>query len=330
MVINEVLAHSHVTLPDWIEFHNTTDDPINLGGWYLSDSDSDDASRMKYKIAEGTTIAPNGYLVFSENIHFGENSTDPGCLVPFALNENGDQVYLRSGLDSYGNWTGYYESEDFGASETDVSFGRYYRASTDSFNFVPMSHSTPNDENAYPKVGPIVISEIMYHEPDSGGYEYIELYNITDQPVVLKEYDADFSVYVPWQFTEGIDFVFPMDTMIPAYGYLLVVNASESEFRAAYPSVPGSVEVLGPFENGTGLSNSGEKLEISKPGEFEESVRYYFRVDRVVYSDGSHPEGEDPWPTAPDGDGSSLHRIVASDYGNDVINWQSGMPSPGQ
>ena len=93
-----------------------------------------------------------------------------------------------------------------------------------------MSQNTPNAANAYPKVGPIVINEIMYHEPDSGGYEYVELYNITDQPVVLKEYDADFSVYIPWQFTEGIDFVFPMDTTIPAYGYLLVVNAGESAF----------------------------------------------------------------------------------------------------
>ncbi len=52
-----------------------------------------------------------------------------------------------------------------------------------------------------------------------------------------------------------------------------------------------------------------------------EGVRYYIRIDRVNYSDGSHPEGEDPWPTEPDGTGQSLHRVVPDNYGNDVANW---------
>jgi len=53
-------------------------------------------------------------------------------------------------------------------------------------------------------------------------------------------------------------------------------------------------------------------------------------VDRVVYSDGSHPVGEDPWPMEADGGGLSLSRMVPSDYGNDVVNWQAAEPSPGQ
>jgi hypothetical protein len=56
-------------------------------------------------------------------------------------------------------------------------------------------------------------------------------------------------------------------------------------------------------------------------------------VDRVVYSDGSHPqdfaEGVDPWPVEADGQGSSLNRTARSDYGNDPANWHAALPSPG-
>ncbi|KPK36841.1 MAG: hypothetical protein AMJ65_15695, partial [Phycisphaerae bacterium SG8_4] len=58
------------------------------------------------------------------------------------------------------------------------------------------------------------------------------------------------------------------------------------------------------------------------------------RVDRVVYSDGTHPENApgavDLWPTEPDGGGQSLTRMVASGYGNDPDNWTALVPSPGE
>ena len=59
---------------------------------------------------------------------------------------------------------------------------------------------------------------------------------------------------------------------------------------------------------------------------------YWIRVDRVVYSDGSHPENgdPDPWPISADAGGKSLTRKTAADYGNDIINWQADDPSPGR
>ncbi len=41
VVINEVLAHAHADASDWIELCNTTGEAINIGGWFLSDTDSD-------------------------------------------------------------------------------------------------------------------------------------------------------------------------------------------------------------------------------------------------------------------------------------------------
>ncbi|UCG58813.1 MAG: lamin tail domain-containing protein, partial [Phycisphaerales bacterium] len=95
VVINEVLAHSHAEASDWIELHNTTDHTINIGGWFLSD---DGSNLKKYEIAEGRTIRAGGYIVFTEELHFG-NWDDPGAHMPFALSENGETLYLHSGRD---------------------------------------------------------------------------------------------------------------------------------------------------------------------------------------------------------------------------------------
>ncbi|MHC4586974.1 MAG: lamin tail domain-containing protein, partial [Planctomycetota bacterium] len=329
VVINEVLAHSHADAADWIELHNTTSTAIDIGRWLLSDSGSDLA---KYQIAPGTIIAPDGYVVFYEDQHFN-NPSAPGAYQPFALSENGERLYLSS--VEGGLLTGYRNVEDFGSSETAVSFGRYYKPSTGNYNFVPMSENTPGFANAYPKVGPIVISEIMYNPswPEGGSYtndqyEYLELHNISNEPVALYHFETA----LPWKFTDGIDFTFPADipVTIPVGGYLLVVKDPEA-FSWRYPAV--SIEkILGPYSGS--LNNAGERLELSMPGDIDEfGTRYYIRVDRVTYSDGSHPENSpdsiDHWPTSPDGDGESLTRKVSSDYGNDSDNWTASAPSPG-
>ncbi|MCP4526138.1 MAG: lamin tail domain-containing protein, partial [Aestuariibacter sp.] len=244
VVINEVLAHSHAEAVDWIELHNTTDTAIEIGGWFLSDSSSDLA---KYQIAAGTVIASGGYVVFYEDQHFN-NSSAPGSNQPFALSENGERLYLSSAEG--GLLTGYRNVEDFGGSETGVSFGRYYKSSTGNYNFVPMSENTPGSANAYPKVGPIVINEIMYNPswPVGGSYtndqyEYIELHNISNEPVALYNYETA----QPWKFTDGIDFTFPTDVpvTIPAGGYVLVVKDPDA-FSWRYPDA--AVEkIVGPY-----------------------------------------------------------------------------------
>jgi len=324
VVINEVLAHSHAFAADWIELYNTTGKLINIGGWFLSDSDP---NLTKYEIADRTLLAPYGYIVFYEDLHFG-NVSNPGCHTPFALSEDGETVYLTSAHD--GELTGYRQSEDFGASQTGVSFGRYYKSSTDNFNFVAMSENTPGLANAYPKVGPVVINEIMYN-PASGNQneEYVELYNISSEPVTLYDYDK----LAPWKFTDGIDFTFPVEepVTIPAGGYLLLVK-DLSAFALKYSDVPPK-GVLGPYDGQ--LSNSGEKAELGTPTEADgDGNRYYIRMDLVNYSDGSHPQdcpgGVDLWPVEADGGGLSLSRRVSEEYGNDVANWQAASPSPGR
>jgi hypothetical protein len=321
IAINELLAHQDAYPEDWIELKNTTGTAINIGGWFLSD---DEENLTKYRIQTGTILGPGQYLFLSEDVNFGTESTDPGKITAFAFSEYGETAYLTSSDGS--QLTGYREKEDFDASENGVAFGRYQK-STGTYNFVAMSIDTPGVDNAYPKVGPVVINEIMYNPASHGqNEEYVELRNITGSTVNL--YDAN---GVGWEFTDGINFTFPSGTTIPANGYLLVVKTTPAYFRTKY-SVPGGVTVLGPY--GGNLSNAGEKLELSKPTDKDElGEQVYVRVDRVVYSDGSHPEdcpeGVDLWPVQADAGGKSLSRIVPQAYGNDPNNWQPTTPTPG-
>ncbi len=132
-------------------------------------------------------------------------------------------LYLHSGT-SAGVLTGYSEQENFDASETGVSMGRY-KKSTGAYNFVALQTPTPGADNSYPKVGPVVINEIMYHPDTVDDAEYVELLNISSSSVTL--YDE--VTGEPWRFVDdpdnpGLDFRFPADSpvVIEAGEYLLL------------------------------------------------------------------------------------------------------------
>ena len=302
IVINEALTHTDGPVGDWIELWNTTPDPIDVGGWYLSDDGSD---LLRYRIADETEIPGNGYLVFTQFDNFGVGSTDPGSLVGFGLTELGETVHLASATDDV--LTGYRASGSFGAAEKEVTFGRTVK-STGNIDFVAMSAPTMGAANAAPKVGPVVINEIMYNP--ATGDEFIELRNLTDSPLPL--YDP-LHPENAWTFTDGVEFTFATGDEIPADGYALVVPIDPATFRATC-GIPAAVPIFGPY---TGvLDNGGEAVEIGKPGDPEpQGPVPIVLADRVKYGD------ELPWYPQADGLGSSLSRLDAAAYGNDVANW---------
>lgn len=313
IVINEVLSGSPFTEGDWIELHNTGSEPVDLSGWYLSDSGSD---LLKYRIADGTVISGGGYMVFREDTHFGASSVDPGAISPFALSADGETVYVHSPAE--GLVLEYTESEDFGPSDPDVTFGRYYKSSSKTYNFVAMKRPTPGAANSLPKVGPVVISEIMYHPAGNSDSEYIELLNISGAPVTL--YDA--AKNAGWAITDGIVFTFPTAAPVTMEaGERIILTRSTTAFLSTY-GAPAGTQI---FEwSSGGLSNTGETLEIGKPGELDEFlVRQYIRVDRVNFSNSS------PWPVSADGLGPGLERINVFAYGNDYFNWSAEAATPG-
>ncbi|MDA8979343.1 lamin tail domain-containing protein [bacterium] len=300
IVINEVLANSG-DASDWIELHNRTNNPFEIGGWYLSDSKS---NLMKFRIPPGTTIPPDGFLTFTEDLNFGEDSNDPGRFKSFALSDTGETVYLTSANSN--QLSHYHFKEEFGPSLEGQTIGFHYKPSSDSYNFVPLETPTPGAINSLPKLGPIVISEIMYH----GTVEYLELLNVSSKPIPLRD----------WKIEQGIEIKISSDLVInPSQRIILSGNAGL--FRSLYR--PEKELVILEWADGK-LNNGGETVELERPGPLNKwGTPTFVRVDRVNY------DNNQPWDIDADGTGLALSKIDEKAYGNDFINWLASPPSPG-
>ena len=308
IVVNELLSNA-IADPHgaWVEFRNTTGAAINIGGWYLSD---DAADLKKYRVATGTIIPAGGYIAFNRANQFG-NAADPGRLKPMDLSPTGGSIYLTSSdAPAAGNsFSGYQVSQDYNAAAPDVSLGRY-TTSINTNDFVPLASSTYGATNTSPAVGPVVISEVMYH-PAAAGDEYVELRNTTGAAIDLTG----------WRLDGGIEFTFPDGASIPASGYVLVVKALPSFFRTKY-AVPAAVPIFGRYDNS--LNNGDDRVELDRPGTpGADGKTPHYRVDQVRYDDSL------PWPVAADGLKASLNRPSLTAYGDDVANWQAGHATPG-
>jgi hypothetical protein len=316
IVVNEVFANSVGSADgDWIELFNTTSTAVDISHWFLSDTTLE---RGRFQFAAGTVIPALSYFVVTENGHFGTASTHPGRLTPFNLNPHGDSVVL-TGADLAGNELGYRDDQTFEASEPGVSIGRFIKSSGGS-DFVRLVSATRDGANSTPRVGPLVINEIMYH-PAGTGAEYVEIHNTSSSAVSLDDGNGR-----SWRLRGAFDFSFPAGHSIPAGGYALVIqgllganaSAEAAAFRASR-NVPVAVPIFvyNDLEHGT-LDNVGEKIYLEKPLEGTTSLSAYVLIDAVKYDD------EAPWPTLPDGDGPSLAKINSVLYGNDVNVWSTG------
>ncbi len=320
VLVNEVLANSESPALDAIELWNNTTNVADISDWWISD---DFFTPQKYRIGTNVTIAPGGFLVFDELV------LTQG-LTGFSFSSKGDEAYIFSG-DTNGNLTGYYHGFGFGASETNISFGRYVPSDGDE-QFVAQDSLTLGTANSLPKVGPLVISEVMYHPPDirigtnvldDSDNEFVELQNITGADVTL--FDPAFPTN-RWKLTDAVSFTFPTNT-IPAGGYLVVVSfdpATNATALAAFRSRYGidmNVAIVGPYSGQ--LDNSDESLKLRKPDRSDTNEVTHVLVEEVHYHDSA------PWPFIADGFGASLQRIVPGDFGNDPTNFVAASPSPG-
>ena len=341
-MVSEVLSHTDLPLEDAIELRNTTGQPINIGGWWLSDAND---TPRKFQIPANTTLPAGGFKVFYE-VQF--NNTDNG--IPFSLNSaKGDQVFV-SQTTLNGSLTGYRATAKFGPAGNGVSFGRYVN-SVGTVDYAAMSAlsfgtsvtaQSPTNEvtlfrtgagaaNAYPKVGPVIISEIMYHPPDVGTNdntveEFIELRNTSASTVVL--YDPVYPTN-GWKLRDAVDFQFNDTHSIPAGGSMILVGfdpttnvTALAQFRAKYGS---NLFLVGPYSGK--LDNSTESVELARPDAPQTAgndagLVPYILVEKVAYQDRG------AWPTNADGFGMSLQRVSASGYANEPTNWIAAVPAP--
>ncbi len=326
LVINEALTNSTPPFEDAIEIYNPTASTVDVSGWWLSD---DRTNLKKYQIPAATTIPAGGYRVFYENVF------NSGAANSFSLSSLGDEITLAA-VDGADELTGYRAQVTFGAAADGVSFGRV--GISGGTEFWPMVARTFGQDapvdvvqfrtgtglaNSAPKIGPIIINEVMYHPVDlagpidNGRDEFIELHNVTTSPVDVGG----------WRIKNGSDYLFPLGSTIRPGEYILVVSfnpatdpSSLAAFRAQY-ALSATVPIFGPYA--PKLDNGAQTVELAYPGPLVGVEQPYILVDKVEYLDVA------PWPTTPDGTGPSLQRLSRSVIGNDVANWSAAAPTPG-
>lgn len=125
VLINEVLASNDSLLfdpngqdEDWIELINTTNTPIDLAGFYLSD---DPLNLMAWAFPAGTVLPANGYLLVWADNDLMQN----GLHANFKLSSGGDYVYLSHGFNVH-------DQIAFGPQLANISYARCPDA---GFNF---------------------------------------------------------------------------------------------------------------------------------------------------------------------------------------------------
>ena len=318
ILVNEALTHTDLPQVDTIELFNPTTNSVDLGGWFLSD---DFNTPKKFRVPTNTVIAPGGFVLFAETSF----NSGPSA---FALGSDGDEVWLFSG-DASTNLTGYYHGHDFGAAQNGVSFGRHVNSAGDE-HFVAQSTNTLGATNALPRVGPVVIAEVMYHPLDFGGTndnqldEFIELQNIASTNVALFDPNPTNRLNT-WRLRNAVDFNFPTNRTLTPGERLLVVGFDPANtnllatFRTTF-AVPPAVVVLGPWSGK--LDNSGDAIELRRPDNPNGTNVPSILVERVSYRDGA------PWPPA-DGNGASLQRRGLASYGNEPTNWFASTATAG-
>jgi hypothetical protein len=332
VVINEVLTHTDPPIEDAIELYNLTDNAIDLGGWYLSNTR---ATPKKFRFPASTLIPAHGFRVFYElsgtGSPLGFNSRGTGADPEFTFNSaHGDEAVIVS-ADAAGNLLNWIDAVSFDSAEHGVSFGRYPDFTgpimamdrltlgttvdaTYPASFLFQFRTGTGASNSLPRVGPLVFNRIQYH-PLAGRDEFVELVNIASTNLPL--YDVRFPENT-WRIRNAVDFDFPTGVVLKPDEKCLVTPLPPAAFRTKY-SIPPSIQVFGPWTNL--LNNAGDTLELFKPDTPQEpphpDAGYvpYIRVEKIAYAASA------PWPADADGTGPALQRINPRLYGNVATNW---------
>ncbi len=299
---------------DWIEVHNAGDVPLNLGGYHLTD-DQTNLTRWQFP---AHTLAAGEFLVVFASSQSSDNYVDAGgnLHTNFALRAGGEYVALvaPNGGEVLSQFAA--DGSDYPPQLPDVSYGLAEDGATAGYFLSP----TPGSANAAPPVADplrrVVISEVMYHPPGANELEeYVEVYNAGDEAVQLKG----------WRFDDGVDFVFPEYVLNP--GAHLAIAADTPTFGLKYDGV---TNVVGGW---TGqLSNRGERIALVDS--------HGLLVDAVTYSDEGEwsQRGQGPpdhghrgwiWLDQHDGGGKSLELVnaqVSNDHGQ---NWSASAEDEG-
>ncbi|MCH5279352.1 MAG: lamin tail domain-containing protein [Christensenellaceae bacterium] len=245
--ISEVLRKNKFGITDadgdryeWVELHNSSDAPVSLRGYYLSDN----SSKPDKWAFPNITLGADEYIIIFLS---GKDRTEGELHASFGLSSADDGIFLS-------NYNGMRVDGFFIPADlhSDVSIGR-----SDDGGVLYFAQPTPGQANTtvgftdYMGVGgfnpsSVYISETCaVQQPRSGRMDWVEFYNGSDEEINLAGWhisDDDMELY---------KYELSLIT-VPAGGYA-ILNCSDSILDAG-PSVA-------PFS----LSPGGETLILTNP-----------------------------------------------------------------
>lgn len=189
--ISELMVKNDATLldsdgefSDWFELVNTSDSPVSLAGWRVSDSE--DKSGWSFP---DVTIDAGGYLlVFASS----KESAGTELHASFSLSED-ETLYLYAPENYLA------DSAPNVSTKADHSSVRCADGSFEDCIWPTPGYS--NDAEGYElfcaahaAASPLVINEVMVYndsynrQPDGEYYDWVELKNVSEEPIMLAEY----------------------------------------------------------------------------------------------------------------------------------------------
>jgi hypothetical protein len=279
LCINEFLANPCPGGDDYIEVYNRSGEELNISGCILTDSRAQD----RFVFPEGTVLGPYRHrVVYREQLGFG-------------LSSSGERIYLRNPSAAK-----VLDAVRFDGQAPGIPTGRFPDGAP---GIQALDHPTPDEPNAPRLVSEVVINEIMYHPPSRDDRDQcVELHNRGPLPVHLAG----------WRLTDGIEFEFPVDALIPAGGYVVAAKDA-AHLIDRYPALT-PANAFGDFRGR--LSSRGERIALVRPLEAGGAAEGAFvLVNEVRYQDGGR------WPDLSDGGGSSLELMDARSDNRLASNW---------
>lgn len=189
--ISELMVKNDATLldsdgefSDWFELVNTSDSPVSLAGWRVSDGE--DKSGWSFP---DVTIDAGGYLlVFASS----KESTGTELHASFSLSED-ETLYLYAPEN--------YLADSAPNVSTMADHSSVRRADGSFEDCIWPTPGYSNDADGYElfcaahtATSPLVINEVMVYndsynrQPDGEYYDWVELKNVSEEPIMLAEY----------------------------------------------------------------------------------------------------------------------------------------------
>jgi len=213
--INEVCPDPKIGIPDqngeindWIELHNGSDKPINLGNYYLSDKEN---KPLKWRFPESAIIPAGGYyLVFCSGKDMLQSNGIPhtnfsisATTETLVLSDDQSRIVDRISIENI--------PEDFSLARTNNGELALFQLSTPGHsNDTTGQAKTDELFRAYNPTG-VYISEVLASNDviavgeTAALTDYVELYNSSAQTIDLSGYGLSDSLKRPrrWQFPQG-------------------------------------------------------------------------------------------------------------------------------